>query len=155
MPRVGRSSDSRAIRKAAFSPLSVVAIFASAKCDSLGNGFKECLRFLGYSGGAVPDSHRVPCFVGGPKRLTDHQRTLTAGNVPRPNPLVKRCEKISLGNRGRGEITGHFRRQLPNVAAVAIGEVEPRIGALERIAVGPKRVKRGIRIHRSARIRVI
>jgi hypothetical protein len=85
---------------------------------------KNALRFLGYSGGAVPDSHRVPCFVGGPKRLTDHQRTLTAGNVPRPNPFVKRGEKISPGNSRRCEIAGHFRRQLPHVAAVAIGEVE-------------------------------
>ena len=49
MPRVGRSSDSRASAKPTFSPS--------------GNGRKKewFAVVLAYSGGAVPDSHRVPC----------------------------------------------------------------------------------------------
>jgi hypothetical protein len=55
-------------------------------------------RFLGYSGGAVPDSHRVPCSSAAKNSATDHQRTLTARNLTRLNDLVKRpgadCRKL-------------------------------------------------------------
>ena len=42
-----------------------------------GNGVNQNASriVLGYSGGAVPDSHRVPCFVGSRKQAADHQRT--------------------------------------------------------------------------------
>ena len=44
--------------------------------------FTECFAILlGYSGGAVPDSHRVPCCVGSQIRAADHQRTSNFGNV--------------------------------------------------------------------------
>jgi hypothetical protein len=40
--------------------------------------FPECFAILlGYSGGAVPESHRVPCSSAAKTRAADHQRTLT------------------------------------------------------------------------------
>src|SRR4249919_3613835 len=94
MPSVGRSSDSRALAKQAFS---------SAEA---GNGSKQkASRFLGYSGGAVPDSHRVPCSSAAKSQATDHQRTLTDGNLTLPVGLVKR----SLKERRKSRCNPHLR----------------------------------------------
>jgi len=102
MPSVGRSSDSRAFAKQAFS----LAEQPAHRCDTrlnclpgvrcllqTSNGsIQNALRFLGYSGGAVPDSHRVPCSSAAKNWAADHQRTLTAGNVTRRNRLVKHID---------------------------------------------------------------
>ena len=66
MPRVGRSSDSRAAAKRpSHSPRRI-------------NGHQQNASriVLGHSGGAVPDSHRVPCLSAAENQAADHQRTL-------------------------------------------------------------------------------
>src|SRR5438552_2141683 len=102
---------------------------------------KNALRFLGYSGGAVPDLHRIPCFVGGQNRLADHQRTLTAGNVTPPKPFVKRRTNCKDEGPYRAALSG-FVRELRKSAEGAEGrprnEARPR-GCPHSEVVGHRR----------------
>jgi len=57
----------------------------------------ECFAILlGYSGGAVPDSHQVPCCVGSKTGAADHQRTLTARNVSPLKSDVNRAHEKEI-----------------------------------------------------------
>src|SRR4051794_13639599 len=82
MPSVGRSSDSRAFAKQAFS---------SAVAD---NGSKqECFAFSRLQRRGRPGITPGSLFVGDQNWATDHQRTLTARNLTRRMRDVKRRTK--------------------------------------------------------------
>lgn len=61
-----------------------------------GNGLFRSNRpdFLGYSGGAAPDLHRVPCSSAFPNGKADHQRTSQQSmNLAKLCPVVKQIKK--------------------------------------------------------------
>src|SRR5215467_8194540 len=62
---------------------------------------------------------------------------------------------VSPRNFRLRKVAFHFIRQPPGVAALAIGEVEVRLGSLQWIAVCPERIELRIRVDRPSRIRVV
>ena len=74
MFRAGRSSDFRAYGP----PGLLIGVTGQSRSATRDNGLKTGRSFLalGYSGGAIPDSHRSSLFVGTSAEVTDHQRTL-------------------------------------------------------------------------------
>jgi hypothetical protein len=91
--RVGRSSDSRA--RAARPSRRV----CPKKCD---NGLKRlgCPFLLGYSGGAVPDSHRIPCLSALQMKRPTTNAPSNVINLPRL-PCAVKCERNGIRNSRR------------------------------------------------------
>jgi hypothetical protein len=76
---------------------------------------------LGYSGGAVPDSHRVPCLSAAVTKAADHQRT---SNSQQPNNARARCKAPPQYH--------HHVKFLPQSDNRVIMRVVARIDFLER-----------------------
>ncbi len=87
--RVGRSSDFR-----------VQAARPSRRTLMLrDNGQKDwaALRLLGYSGGAVPELHRIPCLSALRQEAADHQRTFRSRSITDRSAAVKRVAQPACG----------------------------------------------------------
>jgi hypothetical protein len=72
---------------------------------------------LGYSGGAVPDSHRVPCSSAAVTKAADHQRT---SNSQQPNNARARCKALPQNH--------HHVKFLPQSDNRVMMGVDERIG---------------------------
>jgi hypothetical protein len=96
MPCIGRSSDFRAVAKRPSHPLCAFSDW-SLKRPVQGArvmAFSECFAtLLDYSGGAVPDSHRVPCSLAAQTAAAKHQCTSNARNLSRRTSAVNSTKK--------------------------------------------------------------